>query len=233
MATRFYLPASAASTPITPTPDAAWEDTSILARAMTSTAVISDAMATVSFSDADETNKDILFRQWISEPLTAGQTITGSQALKAQVRGSERLSGNNLFLTLGIRVIAANGTTVQKVVLAPTRDDVELTSPLATLTNRQFTATSAATNYTTVEGDRLCIELGTGGDPITANPHDSALRLGDAAAVDLAENNTATTDDNPWAQLTDTLTFSAAAVPTDIGAAFSAPELPEALMLPY
>ena len=207
MATRLYLPASAAATPITPTPDAAWEDTSILARAMTSTAVISDPMATVSFTDADETNKDILFRQWISEPLTAGQTITGSQALKAQVRGKEGGGGNNLFLTLGIRVIAANGTTVQKVVLAPTRDDVELAT--ATLTNRQFTATSAATNYTTVTGDRLCIELGTGGDPLTANNHNSDLRLGDAAASDLAENDTSTTDDNPWVQLTDTLTFGA------------------------
>ena len=183
MATRFYLPETAASTPITPTPDAAWEDTSILARAMTSTASIADPMATVSFADADDTSKDILFRQWISEPLTAGQTITGAQALKAQARVSQAGTFNNMILTIGIRVIAANGTTVQKVVLAPTRDDVELTSPLATLTNRQFTATSAATNYTTVAGDRLCIELGVGGDPITANPHDSALRLGDAAAA--------------------------------------------------
>ena len=226
MATRFYLPGTAASTPITPTPDAAWEDTSILARAMTSTAKISDPMATVSFNDADATNKDILFRQWISEPLTPGQTITGAQAIKAQVRVAELTTFGEMFLAVGIRII--NGTTVQKTVLAVTRDNVEAATGL---TNRQFTATSAATNYTTVADDRIVIEEGMGGDPISGD-HESTMRFGDAAASDLAENDTATTDDNPWVQLTDTLTFGAA-VPTHIGAVFSEPELPEALMLPY
>ena len=82
MATRFYLPATAAATPISPTPDAAWEDISILARAMTSTTPIGDAMATVSFVDANGDDKDVLFRQHVSLELVAGQTITGAQALK-------------------------------------------------------------------------------------------------------------------------------------------------------
>ena len=229
MATRFYLPETAASTPITPTPDAAWEDTSILARAMTSTASIADPMATVSFADADDTSKDILFRQWISEPLTAGQTITGAQALKAQARVSQAGTFNNMVLTIGIRVIAANGTTVQKVVLAPTRDN---NIAAGTLTNRAFTATSAATNYTTVAEDRLVFEVGMGGDPNAGSDHDSSMRFGDDAASDLPEDDTTTTDLRPWIQLTNTLTFSAV-VPTHIGAAFSEPELPEAEMIPY
>ena len=143
MATRFYLPASAASTPITPTPDAAWENTSILARAMTSTSPISDAMTTVSFAEGTNTaNQDILFRQHVSAELSAGQTITGSQALKAQVRVAQTNDNNNLVLAVGIRVL--NGTTVQKTVLAVTRDALE--ANLSTLENRQFTATSAATD---------------------------------------------------------------------------------------
>ena len=196
MATRFYLPKTTASTPITPTPDAAWEDTSVLGRAMTSTAKISDAMALVDFTDLDTSDKDIIFRQYISLALTAGQTITGSQALKAQARVSETSTDNNMFLTVGIRVIASDGTTVQKTVLAVTRDDTEAAT---TLTNRKFNATSAATNYTTVAGDRLAVEIGIGGDPDGMfSSHMGAVRFGDAAASDLAEDDTATTDDNPW-----------------------------------
>ena len=232
MATRFYLPASAASTPITPTPDAAWENTSILARAMTSTSPISDAMTTVSFAEGTNTaNQDILFRQHVSAELSAGQTITGSQALKAQVRVAQTNDNNNLVLAVGIRVL--NGTTVQKTVLAVTRDALE--ANLSTLENRQFTATSAATDYTTVAGDRLVIETGMGGTPGIASDHDSSMRFGDAAASDLPENNTATTDDNPWVELTDTLTFGGSFAPALSAALtpFSVPVLPAAAMLPY
>jgi carbonic anhydrase/acetyltransferase-like protein (isoleucine patch superfamily) len=212
MATRLYLPASTATTRISPTPDAAWEDTSALARIVTHTAVISNAMASVSFADATNTDKDVLLRQYVTKlPLTVGQTITGSQALKWQVRGLERVAGNNLFTTIGIRVV--KGTTVNKTVLVVTRDGVELSSAL---TNRQFTATSAATNYTTVAGDFLVVEIGAGGDPANTGgaDHDYTLRLGDAAAADLAEDDTTTTDNNPWVQFTDTLTFIADTVIT-------------------
>ena len=208
MATRFYLPASAAVTPISPTPDAAWEDTTLLARAVTDTVTISDAMATVSFTDiTEDNNRDVLFRQYISPTLAANQTITGAQALKAQIRGSETALSNNMFVSVGVRILGSDGTTVRKTVLAVTRDNVELV--LTTLTNRQYTATSAAGNYTTATGDRLVIEIGTGGLPIVGDNR-SSLRFGDAAASDLAENDTATSDDRPWVEFTDTLTYPVA-----------------------
>lgn len=206
MATRLYLPASTATTRISPTPDAAWEDTTALARIVTDTAKISDALATLSFADNNAVDRDVLLRQYVTKlPLTVGQTITGGQALKFQVRAKERAVGNNMFTTLGIRVV--NGSTVNKTVLVVTRDGVEINE--AALVNRQFNANSAAGNYTTVTGDFLVIEVGAGGDPGGGQDHDYDLRLGDAAVSDLAENNTATTDDNPWVELTDTLTFLA------------------------
>jgi hypothetical protein len=208
VATRFYLRQTAESTAISPTPDAGWEDVTAVARAVARTGgLTSDPMATASFADATNTDKDVLLRQYVSAPLVAGQTVTGSQALRAQVRCQERIAGNNLFLTVGIRVIAANGTTVQKTVAAVTRDATEIDN--AALTNRAWTATSAATNYTTVAGDRLVIELGAGGDPANTGgaDHDFDLRLGDAAASDLAEDDSSTADNKPWVQLTDTLTF--------------------------
>src|SRR4029078_1005837 len=110
----------------------------------------------------DSTDRDVCFRQYIT-PLAKGQTITGSQAIKFQLGAIETSNNNNVFVALGIRVIASNGSTVRKTVLAVTRYAVEVSS--TTLTNRQFTATSAATNYTTVDGDYLVIEIGTAGDP--------------------------------------------------------------------
>src|SRR5687767_1548151 len=136
MATRFYLPASAAATPISPTPDAAWEDITFLARALTRKRKISDSLTTVAIDDANNADRDVLFRQYVSLPLAAGQTITGSQALEAQCRVLETNLANNMFFAVGIRVIAANGTTVQKTVLAVTRDASE--ADATTLTNRRL-----------------------------------------------------------------------------------------------
>lgn len=207
MATRFYLRATAETVGISPAADAAWEDTSILARCVLRTAKSSDAMTTVAFADADSTDKDVVFRQYVSEELAVGQTITGSQALKAQCRVVETDSANRMFLTFGVRVINTTGPTVNKTVLVVTRDAVEAAT---TLTNRQFTATSAATNYTTVAGDRIVVEIGSGGDPDLTKSHSSSLRLGDADAADLPENDTDTTDKNPWIEFTDTWTFGVA-----------------------
>lgn len=216
MATRFYLPEDAITPPISPTPSASWEDTSNLVRSICSTAKYGDAMTTVALpDDGDDTSKDVLSRQYVSAELTAGQTITGSQSLKSQCRIVEVSGGNNLFLALGIRVIASDGTTVRKTVLDVTRDNTEASS--GTLTNRAFTATSAATNYTTVAGDRLVIEIGLGGDPAGGSVHEGSLRLGTAAASDLAEDDSSTTDNNPWVQLNDSLTFVTTTVTKSIG----------------
>lgn len=203
MATRFYLRATADTTNITPTPSADWEDTSALVRSWTRTTKSGDTITTVNFADGSNANRDILFHQYISLPLTPGQTITGAQALQFVVRASEVTSNNNLFTALGVRVI--NGSTVQKTMLAVSRDDVEIS--FTGLVNRDLTATSAAGNYTTVLGDQLVIEIGYGGDPSGSNDHDGALSLGDSSATDLAANDTGIAANNPWVDLADTLTF--------------------------
>lgn len=208
MATKFYIRNTSQTTPISPTVDSAWEaSASGFARALANTSKTSDTLTTVNVTEATSTDKDICVRQLII-PLAPGQTVTGAQAIKFQCRVSETGTGNNMFSALGIRVIASDGSTVRKTVLAVTRDDVEAAT---SLTNRQFTATSAAGNYTTVNGDYLVIELGMAGDPTGSNPHDFGMRLGDSAASDLAEDDSTTTDNNPWVQLNDTLTVGISA----------------------
>lgn len=208
MATRLYLPATAEVTAISPTASASWEDTTILARVVARTSKRNNTLTSVSFSDANAANRDVLFRQYVSLELDAGQTITGGQNLKAQALCSETDAGNAMFLAIGIRVIANDGSTVRKVVLDVFRDAVEIRDDAAGgLQNRQFATTSAVTNYTTLAGDRLVIEVGTGGDPAGGKSHSSTIRLGDSSGTDLAEDDTTTTDNNPWIEFTDTLTF--------------------------
>ena len=211
MATRFYLPAAAATTPISPTQAAFWTDTSLLTRVNMDTATIADAMATTSYSDSNNGAKTILFRQHVSRAMAGGQTITGSQAVKMQIRGAMGASGANLVVHAGLRVIGSDGSTVRKTLIDNVADGV--TMALGTLTNRQYTATSAATDYTTIASDYLVLETGVSGTPGGVSDHDSSLRYGDAAASDLPENDTGTTDLRPWLELTDTLSFLALDIP--------------------
>jgi hypothetical protein len=206
MATRFYCPASAETTPFTFSASSEWEVQTDIQRAVARTTPIGDAMTTVSFADANNQNRDVCFRQYQSYPLTVGQIITGSQAIKAQCRVSERYSGNNLFFTVGLRVFNKN-STINKVLLSPTRDNTEAAE--GSLVNRQFTATSTTGSYTTVAGDYLVIEIGMGGDP---------------AGADLAEDDSSTADNRPWVEITSTLTFapySATAAATTGAATFA------------
>lgn len=202
MATRWYLPSDTLATPISPTPDAAWEDTSLLIRTTAPTVRRNTVMTARIFTDADATNKDILLKQFVGEEFATGQTVTGSQAIKAQILARQEVLTNNMFFTVGIRIIASDGTTVRKTVLAVTRDNVEAAT---SGTNRQFTATSAAGNYTTVAGDYPVFELGMGGDPDAGSDHDSRLRFGDDSGTDLPEDDTTTLENNPWVELADTL----------------------------
>jgi hypothetical protein len=206
MATRLYLPNSAQTTPISPTPSASWEITTGFVLTNAHTVPGGDAMGTDSFADNNAANRDNLLHQFISQALQPGQTVTGGQNLQLQALCSQVALTNNMFLSFGIRIIAADGSTVQKTVLDVFRDTVN--EAATTLTNRSVTTTSAATNYTTVLGDRLVIEVGMSGDPDTGSDHDSAIRFGDAAASDLPTDDASTDDFNPWVELTDTLAFA-------------------------
>lgn len=205
MATRLYLPSDTIVPPFTPIVAPGWDDVSIRVDTTTSTTKRSSAMTTVAFTDANAQNKDVLFMTFTSPELTAGQAITESQAIKAQIRGLQVALTNNMFTAWHFSIQNSSGPTLTKALLAITRDDVELATSLI---NRQFSATSLTGAYTTVAGDYIVVVIGTAGDPDVGSDHDSSLRVGDAAASDLPEDDTDTTDLNPWIELADTLTFA-------------------------
>jgi hypothetical protein len=199
MATRFYLPYSGAA-PVTPDYDVNWGDTSIAARLPLPTSKTSTTITTITFpQDADDTEKDILFRQYISEPIAA-QTIT-AQTVEFQIRAAEFHALNNLYTTISIRVVSNDGSSVTGTILALTRDATEVTT---VLTNRRFTATTS--QVIANANDRIVIEIGMGGDPGPNKDHGSTMSIGDNNATDLPEDDTTTDAFNPWVEFPTTIT---------------------------
>lgn len=203
MATKLYLESS--GTPnISPTPNAGWTDTTQFARYKCGTTKLSSAMVTDDVTTAISTQADIIIGQWISDFLDVGQTITGAQAVNIVARAAEVATNNNLFLTWAVYVF--NGTTLQKTVVTKRTDATEVAA--TTLTSRTDAATSVAGDYTTVQGDRLVIEVGLSGDPAGSNTHNGSLSFGSDSATDLTMADGTTTANNPNVILTDTLTFN-------------------------
>ena len=219
MSTRFYLPADAETTPISPTPDAAWGDTSILARAMCKTSKRALPMTSITFADADDTNKNILFRQYISDELAVPQSLPGEQFITACVMVNEGLAANNMYLTVGMRVIAADGSTVRKTVFAVTRDGYEAVNSigqpyLVWPESRLFEFyIEAGGGYDIQAGDRLVFEFGMGGDP-AAGDHGSRMFFGDDNAADLPGDDITHDAKNPWIELDYDLNFVSTGQPT-------------------
>jgi hypothetical protein len=198
-ATRFYLPSTGAAA-VEPAPDAAWEDTTIAARLKAVVTKIASAMTSIVFDDADNTDRDVLFRQYVSDPIAA-QTIA-AQALAFQMRCLENNGSSNLYTSIGIRVVSNDGTSVRGTILAVTRDATEVVASV--FTNRRLTATT--TEVVAEAGDRIVIEVGLGGDP-SSGGHDSSISIGDDSATDLGANDTDTAAYNPWVEFINTMTF--------------------------
>lgn len=200
MATRFYLPSTGAAA-ISPTSSAGWEDTSINSFLRTVTTKISSTMTTVSFTDSDATNKDILFRTYVSDPIAA--QVIASQTVGFQMRCAERALSCNMFLTWNIKVVSNDGSIVRGTITSMERDGTE--AVVGTLTNRRETSTSTA--VTAHSGDRIVIEVGMGGDPAAGSDHDSDISIGDDSGTDLPENDTETNAYNPWIEFPNSITF--------------------------
>lgn len=211
MATRFYHGALEASDTIAD--DAAWDAGTFVSTRGATRLTGTFPHAYIQTGDANDTDRDV-FAGSIQFPLVTGQTITGSQAFKAQFCCSQDDAGNNLFLAIGARIIASDLTTVRKVLLNVTRDDVEMAVGSAVAgENRQFTATTEAGDYTTVDGDILVFEFGVGGNPDGGKTHNAFIFVGDDSADDLPEDDSDTTiTKNPWFELADTIAIYGARI---------------------
>lgn len=209
MATRFYFPLT---TPpdgaITPSL-AAWNyTTEVLRRKMVTAKPTGDAITQGSqigpwTATAGQTAVD---RQYISAPLAAGQTISGTVAAQVMVREFATTDNVDRGL-LAIKVVSADGATLRATLLAlgnygPTLEFISN----ATCRNKTFADGDAITTYTpTIEGDRIVVEIGYQNSTAGTTPEAAAKYGGNA--TDLPVNETQTTNGAPWIEFSANLTF--------------------------
>ena len=215
MATRFYLPSTGVAA-VSPAVASTWEITDVsFIRIKCVTTRISSALTEVNLTEDSPSaaNQDWCFIQYVSDPLAA-QTLNPEPIVndvKFQMRGMETAANNNMFFSWIVRVVSNDGGTVRGTFVAHRRDGTELavstTDPLV-YTNRGDVASSST--LTVEDGDRIVIEIGTGGTPVLPGAHASGIVYGDDSGTDLPENNTSTATNNPWVQFTDNIVFQAA-----------------------
>lgn len=206
MATRFYLPVN--GTPlISPAFSASWEETAAATRLMCYDYKSSTTIATSAVTKTGAATNDVLGFQYVSEPITA---VTISGTCKGIIRVSESVASNDCRAQLVIKVMSGDGSVERGVLLAENAG--ALASEYSTsLTNRKFPlawagAGTAVSSVDAQEGDRVVIEIGTKFHVVTTSIS-SSYSLGDSSATDCAENETATTANNPWIELSTNLTF--------------------------
>lgn len=186
---------------MSPANDAGWSTTasSGYMNRKAVTTKIASGLVTVTNADNNNTNRNLVYAQYISDPIAA-QTLS-AQTLKWQHLASEVSSFGNLFTAICVRVVSNDGTTVTGTCLAVTRDGLEVSTPGAQ--NRQFSATTSSVSANA--NDRICIEVGLGGTP-TVNGADGSMFFQDDGS-DLAESDTGNSGD-PWVEFANTITFA-------------------------
>lgn len=210
MATRLYLPVFGVPN-ITPA-FAAWglttgADRIRAAAVKTATALTSKASAAVGVT----TTRDVLVRQYLSDPLSGAQTITGT--VKGVIRALESATTANAQAQVTIRVVSKDGTTVRGTLLA--LSTAAAASEFGTtLANRKFPLAwvspgATLSSVAAQDGDRIAIEFGSRFIATTVATTTATLNFGDNAAADATEDETGTAANNPWLEFSQTLAFQA------------------------
>ena len=204
MGTRFYFPASSGAV-VTPTIDSAWNDyEDYVSRRLSQT----KGTSTLAFgSSIDWTSgSKALDRQYVSDKMQSGIEFSTSVTVKGQLVIKESGSNDNVGqIMLGIRVVSQDGGTVRRTLLAVAGyrayNETDTTGINRMIADGDALAPSSS--YTTVEGDRLCIELG-----YTDNAGTSIAAQGmwGENGTDLPESESGTSGVG-WIEFSNTITF--------------------------
>lgn len=205
MATKFYLP-SANTARQDPAWHTTWTDSTgyTAGKFRLTTHKPDTGLVTKSIVNSSVALEYHAAGMWISEPLIR-QTIASGTVITGSISCSETNAKNNLSLRWVIRLLQNDGTTYRSDVVAFADDATEFNTSLRSIA---FTNTLGG-NVTVGEGDRLVIELGSGGDPASGGgSHGASIVIGEASAgVDLDYSDADTGTDNPWINFSQTLTF--------------------------
>lgn len=171
-----------------------------------------DALATGS-TISSTSGQATLHRQYISRPLAAGNVFTsGSTTVSLQVQGQELAANDNVINRVRIvRIFSEDGTTLRATIQSGGNSGIvtEWSTSLRNLTF--YNALNNTASYTTVDGDRIVVEIGHN-DSAGTTPQ-AAMRFGSVGKTgDLGINETDTTTTlAPWFETSVNLTFKTTA----------------------
>lgn len=142
--------------------------------------------------------RKVLLRQFISEPLAA-QTFT-SQTITGQMRWRiSNATGNTGQVFAYFRILNPNGSVATEIGTM-TSTDLTVTS-----TNRTFIALTFTQVITA--GQRLCVDVGWNYSVGTTTTIQSSGVSGSGSGTDLPVNNTTTSANNAWFEISQTVIF--------------------------
>lgn len=201
--TRFYFPSSG-YTPVSPAFSGDWERTADATRMRFDISKGSSVMASKTSSETVSTSPyDVLTRQYVSDPIKA-QTIAGT--VKGQMLVLESAVAADFCRGITIKVVSNDGATLRGVLLSHFPDSLTSEYP-TTMANRNFPPESALSSVAAQEGDRIVVEIGTRAFNTATTQYIATHRFGDNAASDLPEDESTTTDSNPWIQFSQPIQF--------------------------
>jgi|GEM_PF-6839714 len=196
MSTIFYLPSTGAPD-ITPDFDAVWHKTSEADRLEMVRTKISSAFAIKTCSEDVATGPyEVLNRQYVSNPIGA-HDFTGC-GLRIQVRCMEDNAKADFKLSGIVKVVSGDGNTLRGYWLywpmINEFDDV--------LTNRGIWITTLSAPFSSQNGDRIVVEIGTRASNTKTTLYTATQDFGDASGTNLPINEIETAQYNPWISFT-------------------------------
>lgn len=208
MATRIYLPSSGTAPLGSLAVDTNWELSGSLVRLPCDTAKSNTPLTQKSGQWSSATTQQWVWTQFQSPPMTAGYSWTTSDTVSMVIKVAESIAQGDSHLAYVVRVVSGDGATIRGVIGLYHATSTEYPTSLATIATRIHNArTAGATNFSSIIGDRIIIEIGHHG----VTPDVAAIvyhNYGDPSAVQdqiLAAGET--TDYCPWVELSRTVSF--------------------------
>jgi hypothetical protein len=209
MPTRLYFPASDASPLPSQAFDTSWNYTSEATRTKLNNTKGVSAITIGTQIGPWTSGQKALDRQLISTRMAAGNSFTFAGAtMSGQLMVREYNNGDNVTATfIVVKIISEDGSTVRRTWRSSAIFNSAEFINNATHRNKTLASslTTDTTDYTTVLGDRLLIEIGYS-DTAGASPEASA-KWGENA-TDLPVNETQTTDGAGWFEFLNNITFA-------------------------
>jgi hypothetical protein len=222
MATRLYLP-NFPPPPVSPAFDAAWDVTTAADRVKSrKVKLVPDVAASkVSGAETSTSPVNVLNRQYVSDPLSGDQTISGT--VTGILRAGESNGAADMRAQTVIRIVSNDGSTVRGTLWAAdtsaftsefptTASAVTRKFPLAALTPWTLTPVNA------LNGDRIVIEVGARAHNVVATSYTHNLYFGDYAPTDLTGAEDQNSAAAPWFEFSQTIAFDTAALVGGINA---------------